>query len=66
MNTAEQERAAIVAYLRRCQAIHERWSKSKSTSRGAHNYHAQACKYTADAIENGEHCFANQETEQNI
>ena len=53
--TPDKERAAIVAYLRECQAIHERWARSKGTSRGAHNHHADACKYAANAIEKGDH-----------
>lgn len=55
MTGPEKERAAVVAYLRECQAIHEREARSKGTSRGERNYHADACKYAANAIEKGEH-----------
>ena len=57
MTGPDKERAAVVAYLRECQATHERWARSKGTSRGVHNYHADACKYAANAIEAGEHWF---------
>ena len=55
--TADKERAAVVAYLRECQAIHERWAQSKGTAKGAHNHHANACKWAANYIEAGEHWF---------
>jgi len=57
MNGPDKERAAVVAYLREVQATHERWARSRGTERGVHNYHADACRYAANAIENGEHWF---------
>lgn len=55
MNGPDKERAAVVAYLRELQKHHERWARSNGTSRGMHNYHADACKYAADRIEKGAH-----------
>lgn len=53
--TDEQERAAVVAWLRETEAIHLRWAKSRGTTRGDHNHHANACRWAAEAIERGEH-----------
>jgi|688.fasta_scaffold06132_14 hypothetical protein len=55
MNIAEQERAAIVAYLRETEIIHKSWAKFYGTTKGKHDWHAEACKYAADAIQNGAH-----------
>ena len=57
MNGPDKERAAVVAYLRECQALHERFARSEGTKKGAHNYHAKACRNAAIAIESGEHWF---------
>jgi len=58
--TAEEERAAVVAYLRKCEAIHLRWARSRGTTRGERNYHAAACRYAANAIEAGEHLLGDE------
>jgi hypothetical protein len=55
MNAAEQERAAIVAYLRECQANMKGWAEHYGTTKGKYNFHEQSCRYAADAIEEGEH-----------
>jgi hypothetical protein len=55
VKTAEEERAAIVAYLRETEAIHKNWAKFYGTTKGKHDFHAEACKYAAEAIENGAH-----------
>lgn len=53
--SAEEERAAVVAWLRETEAIHLRRAKSRGTTRGEHNHHANACRWAAEAIELGEH-----------
>ena len=55
MNTAEQERAAIVHYLRETEIIHKNWAKFYGTTKGKHDWHAEACKCAADAIQSGAH-----------
>jgi hypothetical protein len=55
MNTAEQERAAIVAYLRKCQETMKDLAEHYGTTKGKYNFHEQSCRYAADAIEEGEH-----------
>jgi hypothetical protein len=55
MNTAEQERAAVIAYMRRCQIAHKRWAAFYGTTKGKHDFHAQACHYFAEAISEGAH-----------
>lgn len=55
MTEAEAERAAVVAYLRETAEIHLRWARTRGTTRGEHNHHANACRWAAEAIEMGEH-----------
>ena len=55
MNEAEKERAAIVSYLRETEIIHKNWAKFYGTTKGKHDWHAEACKYAADAIEGKAH-----------
>ena len=55
MSSAEQERAAIVAYLRECQANMKSWAEHYGTTKGKYNFHEQSCRYAADAIEEGAH-----------
>ena len=54
MTDAERERAAVVAYLRACEAIHIENANRKGQIQ-ARKHHADACRYAADAIERGEH-----------
>ena len=57
--TPDKERAAIVAYLRETQAIHEEEARFEKTIKAEDERltHAYACELAADAIEAGEHWF---------
>lgn len=55
MTGPDKERAAVVAYLRECQAMYERWERSKGGDQEAYKHCAIACKLAANEIEKGAH-----------
>lgn len=53
---ALDERAAIVVYLRECEAIHQT-NLRDGIDKTASKHHANACHYAARAIEEAEHHY---------
>jgi hypothetical protein len=56
--TAEEERNAIVDYLRETADMLDALALERVTPMKC-RHHAQSCRYAADAIEAGEHHYAN-------
>mgnify|MGYP003404804569 FL=1 len=52
--TAEEERAAIVAWLNNCRAEHEKHAHRKG-QKSARRHHIDACRFISEGIANAEH-----------